>query len=448
MSKELFSPIQEFECKGKIIFDSNEFDTNFLLKQMENGRLVGEFEILSASYGTLYEIFSSGKSFRLSGVDKAGLQITVDRCYLTSLRGGTKISAKFNAFESLVRPEKLKDKPKNKLVAVFALVNIDETFRVKVDTTLGKLYLRPMKGYKDKLPVIKTLGVSGITAFAEIFINNPDTSLSLKEILSDSINVVQGFLCITRLADTCHHGWCSASLYEKLFDSEKYELVLQKMTQPKTKPPSYRSLTNPAHSSYFFESAYAGYKGREDELKKVYDFDIALEWYLEANIASVLESQYLMACTCLELLVDRYAETTGTEFIMDQDRFDKDLFPFLVSASRRHMKELGMSSEQRSEIYMKLKGLNRRSIKTGIESLLAHLKVKYDDLFNDLGAITRIRNRITHTGIYDDFDELSKVFNRLYVLLTRIFLSILNYQHDYFDWSRGDWVHFRDVCER
>jgi len=449
MSRELLSPVQEFECKGKMIFDSNEFDAIFLVKQMENGRLFGELEFLSESlsFGKLHDIFTSGKEFRLSGIDKNGFGITVERCYLTSFGGGTKVSAKFNAFESLVRPERLKDSPKNKLVALFALLNVDEPFRVKVDTRLGTLYLRPMEGYKEKLPVIKTLGVSGITAVAEIFINNPDTSLNFNETLSNSIDVIHGFLCISRLADTCYHSWCSASLYEKMIDSDKYELVLQKMVKPKTKPPSYRGLTNPAHSSYFYKSAYAGYRGREEELKRFYDFDIALEWYLEANIASVLESQYLMACTCLELLVDRYAETTGTEFTMNQNIFDNDLLPFLVSASRERMKELEMRSDQRREVYMKLKGLNRRSIRSGVESLLSHLKVKYDDLFDDIGAITRIRNKITHSGIYDDIENLSNVFNRLYVLLTRIFLSILNYDHQYFDWSKGDWVHFKDVRE-
>ena len=103
---------------------------------------------------------------------------------------------------------------------------------------------------------------------------------------------------------------------------------------------------------------------------------------------------------------------------------------------------------QRGEIYMKLRGLNRRSIKKGIESLLDHLKIKYDDLFDDLNEITRIRNRITHSGTYDDFDELFEVHNRLYVLLTRIFLSILKYDHQYFDWTKSEWVNCKDVINR
>lgn len=450
MAEELFSPLQEYRCKGKMVYNSKEFNTVFSVKQMQNGRLVGEMEISSITYGKLHRLFESHNWFRLSGIDDTWLSISVNNCYLTSITydASTRASAKFNAFEAFRNYERLGDKPKRPLVVMFALLNVDETFRVKVDTRLGKLYLRPIKGYKERLPVIKTLGVSGITAVAEIFIKNPNSSLTFKEILSDSIDVVEGFVQISRLADTCYNDWCSAGIYEKMSDSERYELVLYKMRKPKAKPPKHMGLTNPAHSSTFYETAYAGYKGREKELKDLYDFDIALEWYLEANIASVLESQYLMACTCLELLVDRYQTTSETELIMDKTMFDEGLYSVLVTTSRELMKKMGISSSQRRELYMKLKGLNRRSLRAGIESLVDHLKIKYDDLFDDLGVVIGIRNEITHTGTYANINELSKAFTKLYVLLTRMFLSILNYDQNYFDWGKGDWVHFRDVCEK
>jgi len=445
MSQDLLSPIQEFKCRGKMVVESNELDVEFLIKQMGNGRLVGELET-TAPWRTLNKIFESHKRFRLIGSDENHLAVNVDHCYLTSLSGCTKTLAGFNAFEALTRPERLSGKPKEKLVVVFALLNVDKTFQVELDTPLGILYLRPIKGHEEKLRLIKILEISGVTAFAEIFINNPFVLGSFDEILSKSVDVVQGFLYIAELADTCYHSWCSASIYEKMENSDKYELVLQKMQRPKMKPPSYRGITNPAHSSYFFESAYEGYRGREKELKDLYDFDIALEWYLEANMATVLESQYLMACTCLELLVDRFEEKTRTGFIMDQNMFRDDLYRVLVSRARQHMKELGLSSDQRKEIYMKLRGLNRRSVRTGIESLLTNLKVMYNDLFDDIGTIINIRNKITHSGTYANIDELSEVFNKLYVLLTRVFLSILNYRRDYFDWVKGAWVDFKDVC--
>lgn len=448
MAEGLHLPLREYNCKGKIHYNSQDIDVAFVLKQMQNGKLMGRIETSSELTELSKQFLTSNiASFSLRGTDDSGSIILVDSCYLTSLTIGTMpIVGDFIAFEAAQSPERLDETPKKKIVAVFDLLNVDETFRVKVGTRLGVLYLRTVKGYKDLLPFVKILKTPAVTAVAEIFIPDISASRSFREILADSTDVINGFLCISRLADTCYHDWCSVTILEETVEgSNQYLPIARKMSAPKAKTPSYRGLTNPAHSLTFYESAYSGYKGCEKELKKLYNFDVALEWYLEANIASVLESKYLMACTCLELLTDKYRKVSGTEFIMEQNVFEKDLYPVLHSSSRAIMKQLGLRAEQRKEIYMKMKGLNRESFRTGIESLLNSLRIKYDDLFDDIGEIIHARNAITHTGTYHDVKQLSSVFNRLYVLLTRMFLSILNYKQDYFDWYRKDWVKFSDV---
>ncbi|MBS7635664.1 hypothetical protein KEJ34_09365 [Candidatus Bathyarchaeota archaeon] len=162
------------------------------------------------------------------------------------------------------------------------------------------------------------------------------------------------------------------------------------MISPKIKKPVFRGLTNPAHSSRFIQSAYKGYGGREKELREQYDFDRALEWYLEANIASVLESQYLMACICLELLVDRFSKRTGREYILDSSVF-KELRSKLEEALSRFLEtNPKITSTQCDELYAKIRGLNRWSFKNQIKILLNHLGVNYDDLFGDLQEIVKI----------------------------------------------------------
>ncbi len=345
--------------------------------------------------------------------------------------------------KSFFNGSKMKDAPKNEIVVRAARLNVDYTFRVKVDTEIGTLNLNPIKNHEDLLRSIKLLNISGITAIADISINKKFNTFS--DLLSKSIEIIEGFLCISRLADTCFNDWCSINIYQKIEETDQHKIVLQKMKSPKEKIPHFRGLTNPAHSHLFYSSAYSGYKGREKELNENYDFRIALEWYLEANIASVLESKYLMACTCLELLVDRYQAKSGTEFTMNQDVFEKQFVPMLHNYSRDYMINLGLEASQRSEIYMKLNGLNRRSIGAGIVSLLEHLGIKYNDLIGDVNTIIKIRNEITHVGNYKNVDELAKAFNGLYVLLSRIFLKLVNYTDEYFDWIKGDWVHFKDV---
>lgn len=447
MAEELISPFSEHKGKGRMIFDSEAFDADFTIRQMQNGRIVGGFETSSENFWKMHGLFRPVELFRLEGADDADVKLVAEGCYLTSLSGGTdpKASAKFVAQVVTSNPQKFGDAPHDELVAVFSLLNVDETFRVIVDSRIGKLYLCPMEKNKELLSSIKTLNISGITATAEIHVEKTKVFPTFREVLSDSVDVIEGFLCISRLADTCFHDWCSVSIYEKSKELDRFELVVHKMREPKTKNPRYRGLINPAHSSYFYASAYAGYKGREKELDDLYGFRIALEWYLEANIATVVESEYLMACTCLELLVDRFETKFGTEFVMNTETFDKELSPCLHKASRGCMSTLELTADQRSEVYMKLGGLNRHSLAKGIKSLLDHLKIKYDDLFGDIGEIVRVRNEITHSGTYHEFQELANAFNRLYVLLTRVFLSLVNCDHDYFDWVKGDWVHFKDL---
>ncbi|MBS7635665.1 hypothetical protein KEJ34_09370 [Candidatus Bathyarchaeota archaeon] len=150
-------------------------------------------------------------------------------------------------------------------------------------------------------------------------------------------------------------------------------------------------------------------------------FDRALEWYLEANIASVLESQYLMACICLELLVDRFSKRTGREYILDSSVF-KELRSKLEEALSRFLEtNPKITSTQCDELYAKIRGLNRWSFKNQIKILLNHLGVNYDDLFGDLQEIVKIRNKLTHEGKYDDINRLLNVYDRLYTLLTRVF---------------------------
>jgi len=450
--KSIFEPVLTFKGEGKLATDSICLNVNFQCRQLQNGRIAGEILTQDITMEpAVWKIFDNHEEFVLEGMDlRSGSKVVVNRCVLVSFSSKESwLEARFNAFELIQNPERLKDMPTNPLVVVFGVLNVDETFRVIVDTPLGKLYLAHVKDRKEILDIVKSRGVSTITAYAEIHIAAPERNKTFSDILQMAQEVMEGFLQISRLAQTCYHEWCNVSIYQKGEDSESFNLVLLKLSKPKGKQPSYRGITNPAHSSYFFESAYRGYNPK---LNETYSFDIALEWYLEANLASVLESKFLAACTCLELLVSKHNAATNSKFILDPNKFSKLLGP-LESVAMDIMKELEISNDKVQQICIKLSGLNRRTFKEGIESLLQSLGIKYGDMNLKLQEVIDFRNKIVHTGIFSthvlrDFKRLSDCFNKLYVVLTRIFLSILNYDHDYFDWIRGDWVHFKEVCTK
>lgn len=457
MSEKLFEPLREYECKGKMIIDSvKSFNVDFLCKQLRNGIISGEIRFVDAvSWKDIIGLFKKSKEFELTGIDKeSATNLNIVRCIITETsekieREYFSVSAKFVALEAIQNPHRMFDQPKNELVIDIGVLNVDETFQVSVDTTMGKLRLYPLKGYKEILPIVRSYEIATVTAIVKIFVKNPNPKHTFKRILLDAENVIQDFLQITSLAQTCYHSYCYVGILEKMKDSDKFQLVLIKMFYPKIKKPTYRGLTVPAHSSEFIKSAYKGYSR---ELNDLYGFDLALEWYLESNLASVLESKYLSACTCLEILVDRYKTQSETKFILDRKLFRKQLFPILEETARKFLKATGASDEQCHEICGKLLGLNRASLKSGIVALLNQLGVRYDDLFEDLQDVITIRNKIIHEGIYADrvgyvdYSRVSYVYNRLFVMLARVFLSILNYDDEYYDWIHQEFIPFNKVC--
>ena len=86
-------------------------------------------------------------------------------------------------------------------------------------------------------------------------------------------------------------------------------------------------LTNVAHSSFFIKSAWKGYS---DEIDEKYGFNLALEWYLDSWASSILESKFMCASTCFELLMDKFHTQNNSELILDNTRFE-DLHSQLVS---------------------------------------------------------------------------------------------------------------------
>ncbi len=74
--------------------------------------------------------------------------------------------------------------------------------------------------------------------------------------------------------------------------------------------------------------------------------------------------------------------------------------------------------------------------------------IKYDDLKITIENIVSIRNDITHRGqpSGDESKELFRVYKGLITILTRIFLAMLKYDGDYWDFAREETIKFNTVC--
>lgn len=70
---------------------------------------------------------------------------------------------------------------------------------------------------------------------------------------------------------------------------------------------------------YIEHSVKSGWNGYSPELQDKYSFDMALEWYIRSNMGGPLETRFLNAATCLEMLMDKaYSRNEGDKLLDDQ----------------------------------------------------------------------------------------------------------------------------------
>lgn len=448
-------PLFETVGSGKAIYeDGFEVDTNFTLHVLSNGSVIGELELPTTEYSQIFTRMNKGNFFILKGkTSHNNEKITMEKAYLTgtNTKFGTESSLKgrFSAFNVTINPDSLKSSTNLELVIQFGLINVYQTFRVIVDTKLGELQL----AHHDKIEELERLmqyhKLPLITSSAELFVK-PDSSQLLGDIVDKAIETVQNFLKITSLAQTTKHNWVYMQVYEKTNESDNMKLIFLKIHPSIVKSPISRGITNPAHSDYFIRSAWNGYSST---LNEEYGFDLALEWYLESNATSNIESKFLDATTSLELLMDKFHTRTGLEFILDEMLF-KRFYEDMKNHARSWLKDKKVDKDRRVALYRSLLGINRRHYVEKAKHLLEYWGVSYSDADITLEEIVDVRNDITHRGVYYEKNDLSedervfKAYEGLFLILTRVFLAMLKYDDQYYDPVKQDWIKFSDVCNK
>lgn len=118
------------------------------------------------------------------------------------------------------------------------------------------------------------------------------------------------------------------------------KLLAIKMLVPRRTLPVSWGIMTVANSDFFMREAYKGYNdGREKKL----GFDSALYWYLESNATTALQSRYLLACTCLEVLTDRFVKNKEMEFILSEKEFDS-VYETIKDAARTSSTSISFGS--------------------------------------------------------------------------------------------------------
>jgi len=225
------------------------------------------------------------------------------------------------------------------------------------------------------------------------------------------------------LAQTVYHDIAMFTIYEKNDSTNGSSLLYLELLSPKTKSPYSIGLANTASYSHFITSAWNGYS---EDIDKKYGFTLALEWYLDSWSSSILESQFLSAATCLEMLMNKFHSDKNSENILPDEEFS-EFQKEIKDCVKEKAISLGIESTNRGLFYDKLgKGLNRRTFVNKAELLLDFWGIKYDDLGVTLQDIVKVRNAITHRGQQAD-DEESKVIFSTFKGLNSIFYNCTNF---------------------
>jgi hypothetical protein len=314
-----------FTGKGKVSFnDGVDRDVDFSINLTHNGRIQGNLEFSSVDLVIMsYQL--QAKKFSFTGVDDDNKKtILAEDCMLTSYEGR---NCRFSTHRINWDPYEIRRTTQKELSIRFSLVNVYETLRVHVQTRLGAIKLHQYENYKELEKLMRNYKIPLITSVASLYIKDTNNK-KIEDILKEAIETIRDFLKVTSLAQTCWHDWTLLEVYEQIEDTDQGRIVYREMRSPKLKPPHYRQLTMPVHSCEFINAAWKGYTHELDR----FGFDYALEWYIESNSVQLDVIRFVLASTCLELLISKFYNLKLYQKTMEDEQVR-----LLYSSIRKHL---------------------------------------------------------------------------------------------------------------
>lgn len=383
------------------------------------------------------------------GHSKNGEEVSIKHIWVNGIHTiGAEVDLKFSAEEVVVSYDIIS--PEDQIYIDYGIINTDLRRLTSgyIETDIGKITFSKLKDPEEIIEKMKIFKTPLLSGFINITAGNINKFESLESYFKAVNETVEKILELLSLAQSTYLSYCAIRIYAKTLNSNSQDdskLKRMILFDIKTKTPNLgQPLIRDWGDIYGFVSPKTLQK--YTDLKEKYGLDIAFEWYLESLSPGVLQSDYLLACTCLELLKDRSNQILDKEYILPKKSFDDEIYQKLKEKAKEVLKDEGINKDTkehkriRAEIYANLKGINRTSFKISLLRLLNDLHIIYDDLFPDqnINDITRIRNQITHRGIQEmDPTELLDFYEKTICLIQRIFIALLRYDGYFLDRNDG-----------
>ena len=206
---------------------------------------------------------------------------------------------------------------------------------------------------------------------------------------------------------------------------------------------------------------------REVNAEGIWKFHQAIGHYVDVvSSESLLELKAIGLVVLVDYFTQRYADFVKTVFFVDPASFDDknhtlsklvfDAIDEVFSVDEVVQNEFTLAKGKKKDALHqmadrnRIKGLNRRSFKSLLKSLLKELDLYVDK--DEIETFVKIRNRLVHESYFlrhDDFLERSlfginaQQFIRIRSLTSRIMLAILQYHGYYYDWKSREGVEWR-----
>jgi len=185
-----------------------------------------------------------------------------------------------------------------------------------------------------------------------------------------------------------------------------------------------------------------------EELCENSGIDVAIEWFLMHP--RYTEAEFLTGMTALEHLIHVFVKKNPEGGIFTGDIFKEVVRPRLKAALDEVFQSLQNTVPKEEEVQevlsQRLGMLNQRSLQTNLRTLLTHCAVPVLGIEKEIPSLIKLRNEIVHRGHKAESglpQPLSYYTAVLRELLTRIFLSLLQYRDEYQSYLNGpEWKKF------
>lgn len=430
-------------CNGEIHWRVFSLQIEFTLTCERDGRItISPIRIqLSKRSKFLIELHStkgiSVQQFSLSGYNLQGIRIKTNSAYLSyfemlstpkSIDIDFKISTDMLELSYELSSEQ---NPGKSLRLEYFVPGLQCHGTVSVETAYGKLEISgptKVQNYDE---------LTGIIAMEAPSNSHPFEPKRIDEIDS----AVRRILDILSFAEGRFMRW---SIRYILIEGRQVSSILFRGPMPSSKPRfpvfSYLNLEPLIHLAM---------KTYTDSLCKDTGIDLAIEWFLMHPKYS--EAQFFTAMTALEHLIHVFSENHPQGGFLPRTLFKDKIVPLLKIALKDAIESISLEiSSDRDDAFeamsQKLGNLNQRTLRTNLQALLNFYQVPTSDIEHVIPMLIKLRNDIVHVGHQpktDRMHSLSYYIAILRELLTRLFLSLIQYKGEYQSYLNGpEWKHF------